>query len=367
MLVVKERENIIIEKAAKAKETGRKIYIYGAGVGGRAVFDSLCKNNIMPDGFCVDLEYYKEDSSFCGLPIISINSIGGVTDEMYSVIIACMKKEYSCKYNNVEFIHVDPVSLWPSFRIDFSFIDQNRKDFEKTYEELEDGKSKECMEAYLNQRISGKMEYLEHLWIGNEYYDRELIVLKNISCIVDCGAYDGDTFFSFCENYEQATGHSYKGKAFLLEPDENNYQRLSDRNFGKENVIIKKLGAWEEKKVLHFDRSEGNPLGGKISEKGEISIAVDKIDNIVSEQDKVDFIKMDIEGSELNALKGAKHTIKNHCPILAICVYHKKEDLITIPQYIKSLCPNYKLYLRAHDRFSHELVLYALPYEIISD
>lgn len=72
-------------------------------------------------------------------------------------------------------------------------------------------------------------------------------------------------------------------------------------------------------------------------------------------------IKMDIEGSEMNALKGAEISITKYHPILAVCVYHKKEDLITIPQYIKSLYAGYKLYLRAYSRYCRELVLYAIP------
>lgn len=70
---------------------------------------------------------------------------------------------------------------------------------------------------------------------------------------------------------------------------------------------------------------------------------------------------MDIEGSELKALEGAKGAIQKHHPILAICVYHRKEDLLTIPQYIKSLYGGYRLYLRAHSRYALELVLYAVP------
>jgi hypothetical protein len=74
----------------------------------------------------------------------------------------------------------------------------------------------------------------------------------------------------------------------------------------------------------------------------------------------VDFIKMDIEGSELNALKGAQNTIRKYKPILAICLYHRKKNLLTIPKYIHSLCPEYKFYLRAHSKFSQEIVLYAM-------
>lgn len=70
---------------------------------------------------------------------------------------------------------------------------------------------------------------------------------------------------------------------------------------------------------------------------------------------------MDIEGSELQALHGAESVIKKYHPILAVCVYHKKDDLLTIPQYIRKLYEGYRLYLRAYVRYSEELVLYAMP------
>ena len=87
-------------------------------------------------------------------------------------------------------------------------------------------------------------------------------------------------------------------------------------------------------------------------------VSITTIDEEV--KDNVTFIKMDIEGMELEALKGAEETIRRCKPKLAICAYHKKEDLIEIPQYIKSIRPDYKLYLRAHEPTLSELVLYAI-------
>lgn len=63
---------------------------------------------------------------------------------------------------------------------------------------------------------------------------------------------------------------------------------------------------------------------------------------------------------EMRALEGAKNIIQRDKPKLAICVYHKKEDLITTPQFLKGLVPGYKLFLRAHWPNASEVVLYCV-------
>lgn len=69
---------------------------------------------------------------------------------------------------------------------------------------------------------------------------------------------------------------------------------------------------------------------------------------------------MDIEGFELAALMGACKTIVRYRPKLAICIYHKNDDLFTIMQYLKSIMPDYKFYIRIYEDFVNELVLYAV-------
>ncbi len=72
------------------------------------------------------------------------------------------------------------------------------------------------------------------------------------------------------------------------------------------------------------------------------------------------FIKMDIEGAELEALKGAKNIIQKYAPKLAVCVYHKPEDMEEIPQLLLEYNPNYRFYLRHYSLTMNETVLYAL-------
>jgi len=69
---------------------------------------------------------------------------------------------------------------------------------------------------------------------------------------------------------------------------------------------------------------------------------------------------MDVEGTELEVLKGSEATIKRYRPKLAISVYHKPMDYIDIPLYIKSLVPEYKMYLRHYTSFDGDTVLYAV-------
>ena len=84
------------------------------------------------------------------------------------------------------------------------------------------------------------------------------------------------------------------------------------------------------------------------------------LDAYINKNERVTFIKFDIEGAELEALKGAKGIISSYRPKLAICLYHKKEDYWQIPYYVKELVPEYKLYIRHYSNYSSETVLYAI-------
>jgi hypothetical protein len=123
-------------------------------------------------------------------------------------------------------------------------------------------------------------------------------------------------------------------------------------------LIFLKKGTWNEKTILKF--SENGTVGSVISSEGAIQIEVDTIDNVLSGEGAT-YIKMDIEGAELPSLIGAKETIRNYKPKLAISVYHKHDDLLTIPKYIKSVNSSYKFYLRVHYKpYFNDLVLYAI-------
>ena len=172
----------------------------------------------------------------------------------------------------------------------------------------------------------------------------------------DCGAFIGDTLNDFI----RITEGKYK-RVICFEPNIDNVtllkKTISEKSY--ENVDVFPCGLSDKKQTLHFSGSSEN---GRIKKYGEITIECDTIDNLCYDSvDKVTFIKMDIEGSEFYALKGAERIIKRDHPKLAICVYHRMDDFYTLTKCIKAIYSGYKLYFRQYELSGEETVCFALP------
>ena len=76
----------------------------------------------------------------------------------------------------------------------------------------------------------------------------------------------------------------------------------------------------------------------------------------------VNYIKMDIEGAEYEALLGLESVIKRDCPHLAISVYHKPDDMWKIGLWLNSkFGKQYTFYLRVYNFQTFDTLLYAIP------
>lgn len=121
------------------------------------------------------------------------------------------------------------------------------------------------------------------------------------------------------------------------------------------------MGLGERTENLHFMMKRDS--SHVCAEAGEetVTCRVTSLDDFVEEKKltRVDCIKLDVEGSELAALKGAADTIRKHKPKLIVCLYHKVEDIITLPGYVKELVPGYELRVAHHSAFFNDSILYA--------
>ncbi len=100
--------------------------------------------------------------------------------------------------------------------------------------------------------------------------------------------------------------------------------------------------------------------GSQVTDSGTYEVRCVPLDEMLADCE-ASLIKMDIEGSELQALVGAQSTIRRHVPALSICLYHRQEDLWKIPLFIASLSDRYRLFLRRHSDDCWEQICYAVP------
>ena len=186
-----------------------------------------------------------------------------------------------------------------------------------------------------------------------QYFDLPALYHAKDETFVDAGGYDGATSVRF------ATWAGEYRKIFAFEPDESVRPKCEAalRELSSEKTVVYPFGTWKEKGELHF--SKMGPGCSLFSDDGEIRISVTSLDE-VCKGEQITYIKMDVEGSELETLEGARCIIEEQHPKLAVCLYHKPQDIFEIPAFLQSIAPTYRFYLRHYSLMNHETILYAI-------
>ncbi len=338
--------------------------IWGAGGGGDATFRFLEKIGYAKyvTNF-VDSDIKKQGMMFHGLPIISPIEVKGMQNT--PIIIASLYRANVKK--EIELLELkNPFYYYPLFQKLFG-----KDSFFFTLEEtavLYDKNDKYTRAvlpwifAYRNDHSLNQIQpfvKINQIFDKNgqgeehRYFSGEKTTLDRFSelTIVDVGAFDGDTFLDFTARFSNCIK-----KYYAFEPTDLAYEKLvsvvnnSEKDFGSK---LFKMGLAAETKRVKFVDDEG--VLSRIDKEGSAEIDIVKLDEIELAVVGKLCIKMDIEGAELDALKGAAKTIQKYKPELAICIYHKLEDVYAIPNYIKELVPEYRCIIRG----DNHTVLYA--------
>jgi FkbM family methyltransferase len=196
--------------------------------------------------------------------------------------------------------------------------------------------------------------------LANQYgYPDADFDIKKGDYVIDGGCFYGDTALVFANK----TGAI--GKVFSFEFVNDNI-KVFENNMRvnpelSKSISLNRYALWNSSdETLTFQENGPATRVDNSKTSPTISVKTKSIDDFVKEKniEKIDFIKLDIEGAEMKCLEGAQNTIKKYKPKLAICVYHKDYDMVEIPQYIKQLLPEYKLFLKHHTTSYGETVLY---------
>lgn len=213
-----------------------------------------------------------------------------------------------------------------------------------------DEKSLAIYDSIIEKRKNGTTNYSDIMDYQNEqYFDLSIVKFDENEVFIDGGAYTGDTlkyFIQYCPKFE---------KYYCFELDNKNFEKLYQYANQFPNVECINAGLGDKEEIVNFNASK---LESKICNHGDNKAKIVTIDNTVNE--KVSFIKLDVEGYEIKTILGALNTIKKYRPKLAISIYHNVSDLWEIPIMIKNEVPEYKIHIRHYTPEKYDTVMYAI-------
>lgn len=254
-----------------------------------------------------------------------------------------------------------PEAFLPYFCIDLpERVLEHTEDILATFDLWADEPSRRQFVAELHWRLLLDFSKLEGITRFEQYFPEDLFELSDNEVFVDGGAYDGDTLRSFLQRRGDRFEH-----VMAIEADPHNFQRLReyvtslDGQF-TDRIEIHQVAMSSSSGFVTFDDS-GTRLSS-VSSDGSARVSAARLDDLLDNQAPT-YIKMDIEGSEYEALVGAKSVIERYRPVLGICVYHRPDDLWRIPLYIAGISGDYRLFLRPHKLVCWDLLCYAVPRE----
>jgi FkbM family methyltransferase len=230
---------------------------------------------------------------------------------------------------------------WPAM-FDHMLIVKHRSDISEMFEMLCDAESRATFLSVLEYRITGDPMRLRIA--GYPQYFHPVVRPRENDLIIDGGAFTGDTALDFSRYLNLVC------KIYSFEPGKQSYQALLDtiQNKGLKDIVTAvKAGLWSQTGRITFDDSSG--AASRIVPQGTNLIEVLDLDSFMHRLEaRPTLIKLDVEGAELEALKGAKDIVARYLPRLQVCVYHQPTHLWEIPPLIKKLSGKYRIFLGHH-------------------
>ncbi len=328
----------------KLKTEKRPIFLYGTGNGGDKILDVCEKYDIKTQGVFASSGFVR-NRSFRGMPVRSIEDIRCEYGDDIIVLLA-FGTTLETVINNINEIakchtlYIPEVPLYESELFDRQFYIRNIEEIEKAENLFYDEESKMLFRELIEFRLSGDPMLLSRVTESVDMY-ASLINAEEIETVIDCGAYKGDSATDIINSL-------HPSKIIALEPDPKTFIKLSAF---AESVCDTKIipvncaaGAFDSSTEFNSSGSRGSGAEGSNKRGKTTNVSIRPVDSF--NYGKIDLIKYDVEGDEMDAIMGSVETIKKYSPALSISVYHRSEDIFSLPIFINKLCPEYRLYLR---------------------
>jgi FkbM family methyltransferase len=342
------------------KQRADPIVLYGAGRIGRAVCDVCIANDISITRICDR----NVSGSYRGIEIIDPQTLRLYFADACVVVCSYDYNREICDDLYKLGFGAEQILPYPFDCSYFESVDGFKRHFEgysRAYDFFDDERSKNLVLDRL------RMYLLDvPLTVNTQsdcYYEDGIISLGNEETFVDAGAYTGDSAEAFIDKFTRAA-RGGKYRVYSFEPDTGNYEQAVHNLSKYPNVEVTPKGLWSSETELVFKPNAANMAGSSFifgTGTNEIRVPVTSLDAFFADKPDIPtFIKMDIEGAEKEALLGASDIIKSAKPKLAICAYHKPEDIYELPQTILGIRDDYDFVLRQHENGCWDTILYAV-------
>ena len=362
--------NLDVFNKIREVSKNRELILYGCGVGGSAVAAILNHFGIPFHGVC--------DSTrtgvfpYTGQNIISPailcekhkDAIVLISSGDYEDEIANTLKELGFKDEQV--LPFPPPPIFPPALTPVEiFANKHYDGYEWAYGLLSDDLSRSVLLGVVRMHLLGCE--IKRSSKSPQYFEEGVIRLKENEVFVDGGSFIGDSVVMLFKECKKV-GVNYK-KVYSFEADPQSCIKVRNELLYYPNVEVVPKGLWSSETDLVFTRTTLSASSSLASSRAgeKFTVPVTSLDVFFADKAQEDwptFIKMDIEGAEVEALKGSKEVITAKRPKLALCTYHALEHPYELLRLSHEYCPSYRFFLRQCTDGYYEQVLYAVEGDI---
>ena len=337
--------------------------LYGTGNGADKIIDAFASYGAKIDGVFASSGFVR-NRTFRDMPVLSYEGAKARFGEDMVILPAFGTAlpdvmDFFKYLDSRHEVIIPEVPLYGSGIFDTPYLIKNLRELETVYNMLSDSLSREIFENVIRFRMTGKLKYLYPCESMRDTF-RSLKGMEKVEIALDGGAYKGDSAGDMLSSLPNVK------KIFACEPDPSTFKKLSafaetECAAGKVIPVEAALSCVKGVAESVVSGSRGSGIEGRNKRAKVKEIKLDTIDNILSGE-RVDYIKLDVEGAEYEAITGAEATLAKCRPIVSVSLYHRTGDILTLPMLLKEKLGCVKMYLRRPECIPMwDLNLYVFP------